>query len=268
MASWHEIRGPPAAVTLTGMSVLRSLVDRMPPRVRHKLALGMHRRGVYRLGDYPFGAIDRNLMLERFDIDLVLDIGANVGGWARQLRERGYCGRIISVEPGSPQFALLAQSAASDSLWEAHHAGVGEVDGVQVFNVASNMVSSSFLAVTDRFTATHPDVKLSTQEEVEVWRLDRFAEQVAAGTGVWVKLDIEGYELRAIRGGREMLAKTRIVDVELATTRDYEREPLFFEVASALYDLGFELVSVGSAVTAPSGRTIRFDGLFGRPEVL
>jgi hypothetical protein len=121
--------------------------------------------------------------------------------------------------------------------------------------------------MTKRFTATHAHVGVTTQEEVEICRLDRFAPQVQSRSRVWVKLDVEGYELRAIAGAHKLLAKTLMVDVEMATTPLYDGEPLFYEVAPALYELGFELVAVASAVTAPSGRTVRFDGLFGRPEV-
>jgi FkbM family methyltransferase len=234
--------------------------------LHHRVARGLHRRGIYRLGNVPFGAIDRNLLLRRFDIDLVFDVGANVGGWARLLRERGYRGRIISIEPGSPQFAALSAAASSDPRWEVHRAGAGAVDGIETFNVASNLVSSSFLALTDEFTAAHAGVEVDMQEQVQIYRLDRYADEVPPGSRVWVKLDIEGYELRAIAGASQLLGKTEIVEVELTTTRLYDHEPLFYEVAPALYELGFELIAVGSAVTAPSGRTVRFDGLFGRPE--
>jgi FkbM family methyltransferase len=242
------------------------LRDTIRRELHHRIARELHSRGIYRLGSDPFGAIDRNILLRRFGIDLLFDVGANVGGWARLLREGGYAGRIISIEPGSPQFAVLSEAADSDPLWEVHRAGAGDVDGIQTFNVASNLVSSSFLALTDRFTMTHSDVDVDTQEQVQIYRLDRFADQVAPGSRVWVKLDIEGYELRAIAGASQLLAKTDIVEVELTTSRLYDEEPLFYEVAPALYELGFELIAVGSAVTAPSGRTVRFDGLFGRPE--
>jgi FkbM family methyltransferase len=234
--------------------------------MRQRVAQTLHRRGIYRLGSNPFGAVDRNLLLRRFEIDLLFDVGANVGGWARRLREGGYAGRIVSIEPGSPQFVALSAAAGRDPLWEVHHAGVGDVDGTQTFNLASNLVSSSFLPLTDRSTLTRSDVAVDMHEEVEVYRLDRFADEVPAGSRVWVKLDIEGYELRAIHGASQLLSKTHVVDVELTTSPVYEDEPLFYEVAPALYEQGFELIAVESAVTAPSGRTIRFDGVFGRPE--
>jgi hypothetical protein len=87
---------------------------------------------------------------------------------------------------------------------------------------------------------------------------------VQQGARVWVKLDIEGYELQAIQGARELLALADALEIELATERLYENELLFFEVAPVVYDLGFQLIAVARAFAGPSGRTLRFDGLFAR----
>jgi hypothetical protein len=56
-----------------------------------------------------------------------------------------------------------------------------------------------------------------------------------------------------------------VLEVELATAALYEGEPLFFEVAQAIYQFGFRLQAVASAYQSPDGRTLRFDGLFDRP---
>jgi hypothetical protein len=103
------------------------------------------------------------------------------------------------------------------------------------------------------------------QETVEVCALDRFVDDVRANDQVWVKLDVEAMELPTIAGAQRLLARSRCVEIELACNRTYADEPLFFTVAPALYDLGFELAAVQSAAVDETQRTIRFDGLFVRP---
>src|ERR1700692_3194856 len=52
-----------------------------------------------------------------FDIDCVFDVGANAGQYATRLREMGFRGFIISVEP-IPKFAAQLRAAASrDDRW-------------------------------------------------------------------------------------------------------------------------------------------------------
>jgi FkbM family methyltransferase len=235
-------------------------------KLREAAVRALHRRGIYRIGSEPFGAIDKDRLLHRYGIDLVFDVGANVGLYARHLRYLGYKGRIVSLEPAPEAFAVLALRAQDDPLWEVHQLAAGDADGDAMFNVVSESVSSSFLALTDRFQAEHPPgTGVTSREIVPVCRLDSFVERVHMDARVWVKLDVEGYELAAIAGAKELLARTTVLEVELATERLYEGEPLFFEVAPTIYDLNFRLIAVAPAFAGPSGRTLRFDGVFVRP---
>src|SRR6476659_2537452 len=55
------------------------------------------------------------------NIDLVLDVGANVGQFATSLREKGYAGQIESFEPVSSVFQALADTARNDPRWNVHN---------------------------------------------------------------------------------------------------------------------------------------------------
>src|SRR4029077_15145696 len=88
----------------------------------------------------------------RFDIlstrkiNLVLDIGAHVGYYGRQLRLYGYRGRIVSLEPLSGAFALLRAESADDATWDCRQLALGKCDVRRELHVAGNeMLSSSFL---------------------------------------------------------------------------------------------------------------------------
>lgn len=58
--------------------------------------------------------------LNRFDIDLVLDVGANVGQFASELRSVGYKGNLVSFEPLSAAHMALSEAASRDSRWAVH----------------------------------------------------------------------------------------------------------------------------------------------------
>ena len=52
--------------------------------------------------------------LNRFDVDLVLDVGANVGQFASELRLVGYKGSFVSFEPLSVAHKTLSEVAGRD----------------------------------------------------------------------------------------------------------------------------------------------------------
>ena len=58
-------------------------------------------------------------LLAHFGIDCVVDVGANSGGFASTIRSLGYSGRIVSLEPLSGPFELLAARAAKSLVSRA-----------------------------------------------------------------------------------------------------------------------------------------------------
>jgi hypothetical protein len=55
------------------------------------------------------------LLARRCGVDLALDVGAAQGQFARQLRNVGFRGKIISFEPLSTTFSVLKPNAAKTS---------------------------------------------------------------------------------------------------------------------------------------------------------
>ena len=56
-------------------------------------------------------------IIERYEIDLVIDVGANNGQFGRLLRETGYEGDILSFEPVGKTFVKLRENCANDNKW-------------------------------------------------------------------------------------------------------------------------------------------------------
>src|SRR5438552_1566999 len=65
-----------------------------------------------------------------FEIDLVVDVGANRGQYGRALREWGYAGEIVSFEPLAEAFAELALLSGPDKRWTCHQLALGDDEGV------------------------------------------------------------------------------------------------------------------------------------------
>ena len=69
-------------------------------------------------------------LLSHHRIRLVLDVGANIGQYAKGLRDAGFKGRIISFEPVLTAHAKLKKAAQGDALWTvASRMAIGDVRG-------------------------------------------------------------------------------------------------------------------------------------------
>lgn len=83
------------------------------------------------------------------NIDVVIDVGANDGDYGREIRDRGYRGRIVSFEPNPVAFERLQASIAGDRNWCAYQLGVGDMDGEAELLVAVNDAMSSLKGLTE-----------------------------------------------------------------------------------------------------------------------
>ena len=58
--------------------------------------------------------------LRRFNIDLVIDIGASEGQFAKEFRAGVYSGRLVSFEPQTAAHRRLLQESNRDPAWHVH----------------------------------------------------------------------------------------------------------------------------------------------------
>src|SRR5215211_4255734 len=200
--------------------------ERWPRRMRAALnetiQHGLRRLG-YELHAYEPGPVlyDEDLrrakLLRGEGIQLVLDVGANAGQYARRLRRAGYEQRIVSFEPLSQAFAALERAAASDPRWEARRLALGDEDGAAKIHVAANSWSSSLLEMGERHRASAPDSVYIGTETVPTAQLDSIWDEVARdGDRVFLKLDVQGYEMHVLRGAAGHLDRVTGVQAELA----------------------------------------------------
>ena len=75
---------------------------------------------------------------QRCRVDLALDVGANEGQFASQLRGGGFRGKIISFEPLSAAFAALRRKCDRDADWSCHKLAIGDTDGEAIINISAN----------------------------------------------------------------------------------------------------------------------------------
>ncbi|KQO42163.1 MULTISPECIES: FkbM family methyltransferase [unclassified Aeromicrobium] len=205
----------------------------------------------------------RQRILAAAGVDLVVDVGAARGGFAREVRSFGYTGRLVSFEPLAAAYADLAAAAADDPAWDVRNRALGSSPGEAEINVASNSDSSSLLPMDERHVAAAPEVGYVATETITVARLDdELADDPARRP--FLKLDTQGFEREVLAGGPTMLERAVGLQLELSFVPLYSGGMLVDEAVSFAYDHGFTMAAIDAGFSDPSGRLLQADGVFVR----
>jgi FkbM family methyltransferase len=210
-------------------------------------------------------AVRRQRLLASLNIDVVLDVGANVGVYGRQLRRYGFTGRIVSLEPLSQAYARLAATAHGDAAWSTQQVALGDEDGTAEINVNASDPWSSLLPADPNAGEPERLERVGT-ETVRTARVDSMPDIL--GDHTWVKLDVQGFELHVLRGAEASLSKVVAIETEISLEPFYEGQPTARQMIDALDDHGFALAVVANGWIRDSGRARWMDGTFVRQDML
>lgn len=232
-------------------------------QVAQHLGLDLH---TWRPESSPEAAFAK--MLTQHRIDAVFDVGANIGQYGRFLRTLKYKGRIISFEPSNKAHTRLQKAAALDSLWTvAPRMALGDHDGIVQLNLASNNgASSSILPMLEVVQVSAPGVRCIGQEPVPLHRLDDEANSFLTGArNLFLKIDVEGYELQVLSGAKETLRRATGIQLELSFVPLYGGQTLFPGLIEYVSKRGFHICGIiPRFVNAFSGHLLAADVVFFR----
>jgi len=203
-----------------------------------------------------------------FNIDLVVDIGANTGQFATEFRAGGYSGRIVSFEPLSAAHDQLIRASIGDPAWYVHkRCALGSRLGEVELNISGNSVSSSILPMLATHDRAAPESAYLGRETVPLTTLDQVAPPYLAGANApFLKIDTQGYEWQVLDGARAILPQVRGILIELSLVPLYKGQRLWRECIERLEAEGFVLWALQPVFVDPeNGRTLQWDGLFFRP---
>jgi FkbM family methyltransferase len=209
-------------------------------------------------------------LLAYHNIDLVFDVGANIGQYAKLLRELGYSGRIVSFEPLSSAYSQLKAVSKKEPLWEiAPQTAIGNQEGEIIINIAGNSYSSSALPMLDAHLESAPESAYSGSETVKLSRLDTLAKDYIKSEtkSIFLKIDVQGLEKQVIEGATAILPLVKGIKLELSLVPLYEGQVLFKEMIDIIEKLGYELYGIEPGFTAEkTGRMLQMDGIFFKPD--
>ncbi|MBR1150052.1 FkbM family methyltransferase [Bradyrhizobium sp. JYMT SZCCT0428] len=143
------------------------------------------------------------LFRESVDVDYtLLDCGANYGYWSVLVSSKPFgAHKAIAIEPSGQNFPKLANNARlNGNRFEAMKCAIGAARGTARL---SGTKHEAFSIAGDQ----------SAGEEVPVIALDNLIDdgKVAAGGKFLIKLDVEGVEIEAMKGGKRLLEADSVI---------------------------------------------------------
>ena len=247
-------------------STLRALTSRVPFKGRYRLA---DKAGRWLAGDLHEAIningvhveLDHNVLTHRMmyyglyeenvvnflkrDLrpgDVVFDPGANIGYFAAVcvglVGERGH---VYSFEPSNAAHAHIVKNnppatGGTTPLpnWTLEHSALTDHSGTMTFYDTPRVMTRGFACLEGTY-----EPKDRIPHQVEVVSLDDYCGRRNIGSIAFLKLDIEGSELKALKGASGMLAKRAIRTILVETTLLPHTRDLTQEIDDLLRKAGY-----------------------------
>ena len=170
----------------------------------------------------------------------VYDLGANIGTWTLLARAVFPDAVVEAFEPLPTHAQQFLKAVEGLSNVHLHQVALGATEGTACLKITSYSDAASLLDLAD---ASTQDFGLSPGEEasVPVVLLDQWVRKHKLPWPDLIKLDLQGYEIEALKGAQECLRHTRYILCEVSFREYYRGQPLFAEVVRFLDQAGFDL---------------------------
>ncbi|MDD2934519.1 MAG: FkbM family methyltransferase [Methylotenera sp.] len=199
-------------------------------------------------------------ILKQYEIDLVLDVGANQGQYGKMLRNLGYKGEIISFEPVRSAYEKLKESTEKDNLWKVFKLGLSDKKGVTQINVFKSSVFSSLLKPNEFGQNSFKKMEQSVTEEIDLDTLDNFLNaNHIKNKRIFLKMDTQGHDLNVFFGTRNSIATIVGIQSEISFQPIYENMPNYHESLKEYEGAGFMATGLYPVSRSASGAIIEMD---------
>jgi len=169
------------------------------------------------------------------DRGVIIDIGAYDGDSATFFGKRLPNNLIIGFEPNRDLYKAGVERVKNYPNIQLHNVGLADFSGEADLHITKNIASSSLLPINEK--AEHVEVVQDRIIKVAVDTLDSFFKECQ--DVLLIKLDVQGAELKVLKGGTETLKRTKLVLTEVSVVEMYQGGCLYFELDAFLRGNGF-----------------------------
>ena len=177
------------------------------------------------------------------ETNLIVDVGAADGYVSALFAQQFPFAQIISFEPIKNNYKKLFEVAKEYKNIKPINKALGTKSCGMKINVANRITASSLFKLNPQKDENFitQNISLVRQEEVILSTLDQ---EIAKDKNINViKLDVQGYELEALKGSSDTLKRTFLILIEVSNHDYYLNGAKYYEIDQFLRHHEFELVS-------------------------
>ncbi len=190
----------------------------------------------------------------------IIDGGAYIGGITQCFADKFPNAHIHAFEPQLRFYQNLKETYNNLSRVHIYDYALSDFQGETVFYINEEAYTSSLSRPTVSYMHQKKEVT------VKVTTLDGWAKKEGVQPKI-IKLDLQGFELAALRGGSGVLAETDLVLCEINFVPRYQEMSTFDEVVAYLSDHGFALFRFYDIRNNNKGHLEMGDALFVKKDL-
>ena len=216
--------------------VLRRLgleIRRIPKKPCIPAPGSMHRP----IGDVKMFLED--LQARGFDPKGIIDVGANRGDWTRLAISVFPRAKVLMIEPQREMQGHLEKLCLDNPNLKFVQAGAGRETGQLVQTIWQDLAGSSFLP-----TPSEERLRNGTQRITPVVTIDSLVNARTDFLPDLVKLDIQGFELEALKGSASLFGRTQVFFLETSLYPFMKGMPVTAECIDFMTARDYELYDV------------------------
>jgi FkbM family methyltransferase len=209
-------------------------------------------------------SVEHREALGSLNLRTVVDVGANRGQFSLFVLYTFPAAKIVALEPLSAPARRFERIFANEPRMTFHNAALAPTSGISAMHVSGHDDSSSLLPITENQNRLFRGTAEVGTEEVRTGPLSDFVDARSIEGPALLKLDVQGYELEALRACGDLLTKFEYISAEGSFIELYEGQVMADELVQWLNDVGYRIVRQYGQVRDDTGRLIQAEMIFSR----
>jgi FkbM family methyltransferase len=203
--------------------------------------------------------------LKESGIQTVIDVGAHSGEFSSAIRAVLPNVRVFCFEPLPECHGKLVKKFGNNGVVHVFQTAIGDSRGEVEFFRSDFSKASSLLPMSSLHQDAFPWSARNQLIKVPLAPLDDFEDQIELTSKTLLKIDVQGFEDRVLRGAERILQKLDYVLVEVSLAPLYDGQGEFHTIYDLLLRAGFSYKGNVEQLASPvDGAILQVDALFAR----